>query len=268
MRREPRRVRRRRRAEPRDALTANRLERPRAKHGANHLGSGSRRCGDGPGHGATLVALGHRHDDEIRAERAVVVEVPGDELGLAGARRRRGPCSRRRREESQHRCRRARSDRARAWRRARHLRARSTSSPRPPGRRRSAGSRSSRPRRREPSRGGPSTRGDPHARARAALRWSARRRSSSGSAGPPRPIATTTTFRSADSCRARCPVTAVFPTRFPVPITARVGCSTGAKAGGSKRKSAPSYGDAERKRPRGEREPLDRARAPARPRGR
>ena len=43
---------------------------------------------------------------------------------------------------------------------------------------------------------------------------------SSGSAGPPRPIATTTTLRSRASSRATWPVTAVFPTRLPVPITA------------------------------------------------
>ena len=42
-----------------------------------------------------------------------------------------------------------------------------------------------------------------------------------GSAGPPRPIATTTTSRSRASKRATCPVTAVFPTRLPVPGTGR-----------------------------------------------
>ena len=40
---------------------------------------------------------------------------------------------------------------------------------------------------------------------------------SSGSGGPPRPIATTTTSRSRASERATCPVTAVFPTRLPGP---------------------------------------------------
>ena len=64
----------------------------------------------------------------------------------------------------------------------------------------------------------------------------------SGSAGPPRPIATTTTSRSRASRRARWPVTAVFPTRLPVPITASDGSANGSNAGGSKRKSAPTYG--------------------------
>ena len=65
---------------------------------------------------------------------------------------------------------------------------------------------------------------------------------SSGSAGPPRPIATTTTRRSRASNRATWPVTAVFPTRLPVPITAIDGSSNGWNVGGSKRKSAPTYG--------------------------
>src|SRR5579884_1922835 len=65
---------------------------------------------------------------------------------------------------------------------------------------------------------------------------------SSGSGGPPRPIATTTTRRSRASSRARCAVTAVFPTRFPVPITEIDGRSKGSSRGGSKRKSAPTYG--------------------------
>ena len=64
----------------------------------------------------------------------------------------------------------------------------------------------------------------------------------SGSGGPPRPIATTTTRRSAASSRATWPVTAVLPTRLPVPTTAIDGSSNGASSGGSKRKSAPSYG--------------------------
>ena len=39
-----------------------------------------------------------------------------------------------------------------------------------------------------------------------------------------------------------CPVTAVLPTRLPVPITASEGLPTGSNRGGSSRKSAPSYG--------------------------
>ena len=40
----------------------------------------------------------------------------------------------------------------------------------------------------------------------------------SGSGGPPRPIATTTTLRSRAYNRAACAVIAVFPTRLPVPM--------------------------------------------------
>ncbi len=65
---------------------------------------------------------------------------------------------------------------------------------------------------------------------------------SSGSAGPPRPMATTTTRRSRARMRATWPATAVFPIRLPRPITASDGVSTGSNAGGSKRKSAPTYG--------------------------
>src|SRR3954468_20226393 len=64
-----------------------------------------------------------------------------------------------------------------------------------------------------------------------------------GSGGPPRPIDTTTTSRSRASSRATWPVTAVFPTRLPVPITARDGSGNDSYSGGSKRKSAPTYGN-------------------------
>ncbi len=64
----------------------------------------------------------------------------------------------------------------------------------------------------------------------------------SGSGGPPRPIATTTMRRERARRRATWPVTAVFPTRLPVPITASVATSTGAIGGGVNRKSGPSYG--------------------------
>ena len=49
-------------------------------------------------------------------------------------------------------------------------------------------------------------------------------------------------MRSRASTRATCPATAVFPTRFPRPITASEGVPTGSSGGGSKRKSAPRYG--------------------------
>ena len=51
-------------------------------------------------------------------------------------------------------------------------------------------------------------------------------------------------------------MTAVFPTRFPVPMTAIEGSPNGSNRGGSKRKSGPSYGTPERERAAGEREPL------------
>ena len=53
-------------------------------------------------------------------------------------------------------------------------------------------------------------------------------------------------------------MTAVFPTRFPVPTTAIDGSSKASRAGGSNRKSAPSYGNAPREDPAREREALDR----------
>ena len=72
-------------------------------------------------------------------------------------------------------------------------------------------------------------------------------------------MATTTTRRVRDVRRARYPVTAVFPTRLPVPMMARDGVSTGVKTGGSRRKSAPSYGYPEREHAAGEPHALDRA---------
>ena len=78
----------------------------------------------------------------------------------------------------------------------------------------------------------------------------------SGSGGPPRPIATTTTLRDRASERATWPVTAVFPTRFPVPITASVGTSTGSIGGGVEAEVRPLVGDAEREHATREREPL------------
>ena len=83
----------------------------------------------------------------------------------------------------------------------------------------------------------------PRARsARRAPGRSAAVRSAPARAGPPRPIATTITERSRWSSRARWPVTAVFPTRLPVPITAIDGSANASSCGGSKRKSAPTYG--------------------------
>ena len=53
-------------------------------------------------------------------------------------------------------------------------------------------------------------------------------------------------------------MTAVLPTRLPVPITASVGTGDRTPVGGSKRKSGPSYGHAERQGAAREREALAR----------
>ena len=53
-------------------------------------------------------------------------------------------------------------------------------------------------------------------------------------------------------------MTAVFPTRFPVPITATAGSPIGSDRGGSKRKSGPLVRNTQRQHPAGEREPLGR----------
>jgi hypothetical protein len=65
-----------------------------------------------------------------------------------------------------------------------------------------------------------------------------------GSGGPPRPIATITgSMPRRAASRATEPAIAVFPVRFPVPITASVGTDTGGpRSGGSRRKSGPAYG--------------------------
>ena len=108
------------------------------------------------------------------------------------------------------------------------------------GHRRTAGSRRSRLRRAPRSRDDRTPHAVPPARARRAHSTVGGTTTISGSAGPPRPIATTTTRRSARASRARRPVTAVFPTRFPVPTTATDGTSNGSTRGGSNRKSAPT----------------------------
>ena len=66
----------------------------------------------------------------------------------------------------------------------------------------------------------------------------------SGSVGPPRPMATMTGGRPASrSVRAIWAATAVLPVRLPVPITATDGfVATAGRGGGSRRKSAPWYG--------------------------
>src|SRR5512132_2553071 len=55
-------------------------------------------------------------------------------------------------------------------------------------------------------------------------------------------MATTTTSRSRASRRATWPVTAVLPTRLPVPTIDSDGRENDASGGGSNRKSGPTYG--------------------------
>ena len=81
---------------------------------------------------------------------------------------------------------------------------------------------------------------------------------SSGSRGPPRPIATTTTRDVSESWRARCPVTAVLPTRFPVPITASVGSVDHRERRRLEPEVGSLVGDSERKCPRDEGKSLAR----------
>ena len=66
------------------------------------------------------------------------------------------------------------------------------------------------------------------------------RATDAGSAGPPRPIATTTTSCSSAQSRAAWPETPVLPTRFPVPTIPIEGSANGSSCGGSKRKSEPT----------------------------
>ena len=80
----------------------------------------------------------------------------------------------------------------------------------------------------------------------------------SGSAGPPLPIATTTTRRSAASSRARCPVTAVLPTRFPVPTTAIDGQLERLQLGRIEPEVRPDVRDSEGEHAARQREPRDR----------
>ncbi len=139
---------------------------------------------------------------------------------------------------------------------------------RPPARRRSGGSRPSARRRRSPSRDGPRRRGGRRARARAARRPSARRRRPRARAGRPAPSRPRRSRRVAARRCATWPVTAVFPTRLPVPITARVGHARPARR---RRVEAEvrALRTGRRVRARGSRARTARAaRAPARRRGR
>ena len=126
-----------------------------------------------------------------------------------------------------------------------------------PARRRSGGSRPSRPRRAQPSRDGRTRRGVRCAKARGAPRPSAEPRSSPARPARRAPSRRRRRVARGERSRARWPVTAVLPTRFPVPTTAIDGSSNGSSSGGSRRKSAPAYGMPRREDPAREREPLD-----------
>ena len=67
-----------RRAEERDPPAANVGERPRSQHGPDDRDAGPRQRGELSGEpGVIDTVLGHRHDDEIREERAVRIQIPG-----------------------------------------------------------------------------------------------------------------------------------------------------------------------------------------------
>ena len=92
-----------------------------------------------------------------------------------------------------------------------------------PDRRRSGGSRRSAARRGPRSRDDRRPRGARRAQARAMSSRSEAAPPTSGSGGPPRPIARTTTCPRAPAYGPTWPVTAVFPTRLPVPTIASDG---------------------------------------------
>ena len=93
-----------------------------------------------------------------------------------------------------------------------------------------------------PSRGGPRPHGARPATARRARGRSAAVRPAPARRARRGPSRRRPRERSRWSSRARWPVTAVFPTRLPVPITAIDGRSNASSCGGSNRKSAPTYG--------------------------
>ena len=99
------------------------------------------------------------------------------------------------------------------------------------------------------------------ARARRGRRPTAADSTTSGSGGPPRPIATTTTSWSRASSRARCAGDRRLPDALAASRSPRSsgGRSNAAYRGGSKRKSAPTYGEPGRERARRPAQPLGRA---------
>ena len=164
------------------------------------------------------VRPGHGQDDQVGDEDPVGVQVAGDHVRalqrggdeharVGGDGRERGAAAVADEELGPTRC----GD-------ARALRARSTPRSRPRARRRSGGSRPSRRRRRPPSPGSRTRRARPRAPARRARRRTAatrRPRAPAARRGPSRRRP-----RRASRPRAgrACPVTAVLPTRLPVPV--------------------------------------------------
>ena len=193
---------------------------------------------------ATLERLGRTQPKLRDARRRGRRSAAGTCRGTGRARR--GPVTSTRRVDRDgrdrlHRCRRRARGRDAARQRGERRRRRSRRRRRPPDRRRRGGSRSSARPRAPRSRDGRTQRDGRPPSARRARRRSAASRRAPARGGPPRPIATTTTLRSRAKSRARCAVTAVFPTRLPVPITEIDGSSNGSSCGGSNRKSAPTY---------------------------
>ena len=115
---------------------------------------------------------------------------------------------------------------------------------RPRARRRSGGSRRWARPRAPPSRGSRRRRGGRRRTARAAPRSSAAPRRPPAPAVRLGPSRRRRRARSRASSAAACAVIAVLPTRLPVPTIPIEGSGNGSSAGGSKRKSAPTYGNA------------------------
>ena len=195
-----------------------------------------------PGLACVDAVLGHRDDDEVGEQRAVRVEVAGrDGRVLVRADDEDAPVGGDRRDR---RAAAVEHDQVRVelLGEPRRPRRRSRARPRPRARRRSGGSRRSAARSAPRSRGGRRRRGGRRESARAGRRPSAGPRRARARPARRAPSRRRRRGGRARATRATCPVTAVFPTRLPVPITAIEGVPIGSKRGGSSRKSAPSYG--------------------------
>ena len=230
------------RAEERNPPAANVAERPRAQNGPDDRDAGPRELAELPRESLVIDAvLGHRHDHEICQERAVRIEISGrdrvilmraddEDAAFGRDRRQRGATPV---EHDQVGIEILRDPRA-----CEDVRdadgAGETAAATPAADRRQPGEC-----RRLEVVGGCVT---PRAREREQVGHGRPNFDDLRRGRPPRPIATTTTRLSCAITRATWPVTAVLPTRLPVPITATDGVLIASKRGGSSLKSAPSYG--------------------------